>query len=397
LGRIRAKDRGALSRDGRVAVLRILHLGKFYPPVRGGIETHLQTLSRQLMKRAAIEVIVSSESGERRDEVIDGVTVHRLPRWLTIAGTPICPTIVSQLRHTRSDLLHLHAPNPLAMFAVLVSGHPAPLIITWHSDIVRQRVLGHCFRIVEQMVLRRASAVIATSPEYLASSLPLAAHSERCHVVPLGIYPEEFCLDNFKRVAELRRRYGERIVLSVGRLIYYKGFEYLIRAMRGLAAHLLIIGEGPLRGRLERLARQLGVADRVSLLGNQPREEVIAFYHAADVFVLPSIARSEAFGIVQLEAMSCGKPVVNTRLPSGVPFVSRDGETGITVEPRSAEALAAAVSKLLEDRDVARRYGAAGLRRVRDHFGADMMASRVIELYEAVLRAVPRSTAQVAH
>jgi rhamnosyl/mannosyltransferase len=174
--------------------------------------------------------------------------------------------------------------------------------------------------------------------------------------------------------------------LAVGRLVYYKGFEYLLRAMCHVRGTLLIVGEGPLRRKLESDARALGVSDRVFLVGEIQNDKTTPYYQAADVFVLPSIARSEAFGIVQLEAMASAKPVVNTLLDSGVPFVSLDGVTGFTVPPRDAMSLAAAINRLLEDPELCARYGAEGARRVRNEFNVTRMVDRVIEVYEESLQ-----------
>ena len=172
-------------------------------------------------------------------------------------------------------------------------------------------------------------------------------------------------------------------MLAVGRLIYYKGFEYLVRAMNGVDGHLVVIGQGPLAGELRALADSTGVGDRVTLLGEVA--SVVPYYHAADVFVLPSIARSEAFGLVQLEAMAAGTPVVNTDLDSGVPYVSPDGVTGLTVPPRDADSLARAINRLLDDRQLARALGERGQMRVREHFTVDAMGRRTLETYRRVL------------
>jgi rhamnosyl/mannosyltransferase len=174
-------------------------------------------------------------------------------------------------------------------------------------------------------------------------------------------------------------------VLAVGRLIYYKGFEYLVRAMKQVIGKLVIIGDGPLRSYLERDAHAIGIRDRVFFAGEIQNDSITPYYHAADVFVLPSVARSEAFGIVQLEAMACGKPVVNTQLESGVPFVSVDGVTGITVMPRKSELLATAINCLLDEPQLRARFGEAATRRVRDEFSVEKMASRTLEVYNEAL------------
>ena len=205
----------------------------------------------------------------------------------------------------------------------------------------------------------------------------------------IGISTDKFKTVNEDAVAKIRSRFGERIVLSIGRLIYYKGFDHLIRAMNSVEGHLLIIGDGPLRKALAEKARHLGVSGRVTFVGEV--ENVVPYLQASDVFALPSVARSEAFGIVQLEAMSCGKPVVNTMLQSGVPWVSIDGLTGITVPPADSDALASALNRLLGDATLRARLGAAGRLRVEQEFRADLMVTRTLDLYEEVINSAKTS------
>jgi len=207
-------------------------------------------------------------------------------------------------------------------------------------------------------------------------------------VIPYGIDSLKFQNPDPAAVSAIREKFGPKLVLMVGRLVYYKGVEHAVRAMTRIGANLLIIGEGPLNQSLQQQARELGVADRIFFLGKVDGS-IVPYYHASDVFILPSIARSEAFGIVQLEAMACGRPVVNTQLASGVPFVSIDGETGITVPPGSPEALAAAVNRLLAEPALRNAYGRAALRRVRDQFSLELMVRRTLEVYRATGAAVP--------
>ena len=365
--------------------LSVLHLGKFYPPYRGGIESHLHALCRELTKSIAVSVIVANETRRLHESEVEGVRVRRLPRLLNLSATPVCPTIVGEIRRTEADLIHLHLPNPLAALAYLASGHKGRLVITWHSDIVRQKAIAKFLRPLDDAILGRASALIASSPDYVESSPILSRNRERCRVIPFGIDGDAFRPRDAETAAKIRRRYGPRIVLAVGRMVYYKGFEYLVRAMAAVRGHLLLVGEGPLQRKLERQAFDAGAIDRITFLGRVSQDEMAGYYHAADVFVMPSIARSEAFGIAQLEAMACGKPVVNTWLRSGVPFVSRDGETGITVAPADADQLAAAINRLLDDPALRAQFGAAAERRARDQFSIAMMVERTLELYREVL------------
>jgi rhamnosyl/mannosyltransferase len=383
-----AAEREMASR-ARVSVRRprVLHVGKFYPPHKGGMETHLRDLCERLQRDADARVVVAASGGRKTtEETVNGVSVRREGTLLSLGASPVCPGLVRQIRESRADIVHLHFPNPAAILAYLASNHAGRLVVTYHSDIVRQKILGRAFRPVLEHFLRRASAIIATSPDYIESSPVLSRLRERCRVIPLGINAERFERVNEEEVGRLRARFGPRVVLSVGRLIYYKGFEHLIRAMRDVDARLLIIGEGPMRGALEREREALGeLRKRVVLLGDVG--DAAPYFRAADVFALASVARSEAFGIVQLEAMACGVPVVNTRLASGVPFVSVDGLTGITVAPEDSNALADALNKLLDDDNLRARYGEAGRRRVADEFNADLMAERTLRLYREVLDA----------
>jgi rhamnosyl/mannosyltransferase len=216
----------------------------------------------------------------------------------------------------------------------------------------------------------------------METSPALQRFKDKCRVIPFGIPPEEFRRADASEVARLRELYGERVVLGVGRLVYYKGFEYLIRAMKDVRGHLLLVGDGPLREELRREAEAAGIASRVTFLYGV--EDVRPFYHAADVFALPSIARSEAFGIVQLEAMAAGLPIVNTLLDSGVTFVSPAGLTGLTVPPLDSNALAQALNSLLDNAELRARFGAAGRLRVESEFSLETMTRRTLELYADV-------------
>src|SRR5579863_221188 len=313
--------------------LNVLQVGKFYPPYRGGIENHLHVLCTELRKSVDLRVVVANDCRRNLESDVDGVAVKRLARLFSLSTAPVCPGMAREIRTSAAHLVHLHLPNPPAMLAALACGNSRPLVVSWHSDIVRQRLLSPLLAPFERMLASRSAAIIASSPNYLATSPLLARYRDRCHVIPYGIPVEIFKCRDEARIDNFRRRFGPRIVLAVGRLVYYKGFEHLIRAMAHVRGHLLIVGEGPLRASLERDAVAGGARDRVTFLGHLSPDDVIACYHAADVFALPSVARSEAFGIVQLEAMACAKPVVNTRLDSGVPYVSLDGVTGITVPP----------------------------------------------------------------
>lgn len=365
----------------------MLHVGKFYPPHMGGMETHLEALCSRLRESVDLQVLVANDDRSGKEETLDGVAVTRLPTRLTLVSTPLCPEMISKIRAFRGEILHLHMPNPMAVLAYLASGYRGRLVVTYHSDMVRQKILGPLFEPLLHAALRRSSAIIVTSPNYLHTSTVLARHQDRCEVIPLGIPLESFEQPDEAAVRSIHQRYGERLVVGVGRLVYYKGFEYLIHAMTQVEGRLLIVGEGPLREKLGALAVQLGVADRVAFLGKIDHPSLVACYHAASLFALPSVARSEAYGLVQVEAMAAGLPVVNTLLDSGVPFVSVHEQTGLTVPPADTDALAAAINRLLNDPDLRTAFGRAARLRARQEFAVEVMAARTLSLYERITSA----------
>lgn len=372
--------------------MRVLQLGKYYYPHMGGIESHLHLLCNELKSTVDVDVVVCNSKPESRTDVVEGVRVTRCFEIANVASMSICPTMPFELSRRRYDVIHLHFPHPMGVFSYLASLRPREhaVVVSYHSDIVRQQWLLKAYSPFMSRVLARADAIVATTPNYIESSEVLRRYRDKCTVIPFGIDRSQFELTGEveSKVVEIRARYGGApLVLSVGRLVYYKGFEYVIRAMRDVGARLLIVGEGPLRATLEAAARECGVGDRVHFLGAVPNNELTAYYHASDAYVLPSIARSEAFAIVQLEAMACGKPIVNTALASGVPFVSRHEESGVTVPPGDVGALAAALNRLLRNPAWARSLGEAGRERVAREFSKEVMARRIMETYRDVTRA----------
>ena len=366
------------------ARVRVLQIGKFYPPVRGGMETHLQDLCRALSPVVDVDVIVGHTRLATAQDSDGAVRVHRIGAMGNVAGASSCPRMVTAIRETPADIVHLHSPNPTAVLSYLISRHPGRLIVTHHSDIIRQRLLKFAYEPVLRRLMARANGIISFSPNYISSSSVLSRHRDKCHVIPHGIDSQNFLHPAAEEVAEINDRYGSRIVLAVGRLVYYKGFEYLIRAVAGTNATLLLIGTGPLQGHLQSLARSLRIADRIHFLGDI--DDITPYYHAARMFALPSTARSEAFGIVQVEAMACGLPVINTQLESGVPFVSLDTVTGLTVPPADVVSLRHSIQRLLRDDVLHRQFSLAAQERVRTHFTVENMARHTLRLYEEVLQ-----------
>jgi rhamnosyl/mannosyltransferase len=237
------------------------------------------------------------------------------------------------------------------------------------------------------MLYRRASCVIVSSPR-LADHSRIARLARRVVVIPFGIKLDPYLnsdLPDSPGSEALRAQYSLPLVLCVGRLVYYKGVDVLIKAMRMCPGTLLVIGTGPMEHKLRQLAVQLGIESRVKFMGHVSSEDLVNLYHAADLFVLPSTQPTEAFGVVQIEAMACGLPVVSTDLPTGVPWVNQNGVTGLIVPPGDPDALAAAINQLFDDQALRSRMGEAGKRRAVEQFSAERMVGDFIATIESVI------------
>jgi len=371
--------------------MHILHIYKDYYPVLGGIENHVRDLSEALVAHGhRVTVLVTSL--DRRtliEHPQPGLTVIKAARALHLASTPISPEQLRQAGRLHADLVHLHFPYPPGDLAYLALPERPPLVITYHSDIVRQRSLLRAYRPLLLWTLRRAVRIIATSPNYLISSAFLRRHAAKCAVVPLGIDAARFAQAE-DRGSRIEDRYGaildhQPLLLFVGRLRYYKGLHILLEAMPQIGARLLIGGDGPERARLEAQAARLGVADRVHFLGNIPDADLPALYHAADVFVLPAHLRAEALGLAQIQALASGVPCVSTELGTGTSFANQHGETGLVVPPGDPAALAQAINALLADPSMRQRMGEAGRQRVAALFTREQMVAGNEAVYREAL------------
>jgi glycosyltransferase involved in cell wall biosynthesis len=343
----------------------------------------LHDLAIRQAASAKVKVLVSNSSARNESLQIDGLQIERAAKLATIASMPVCPGLTSAIHRSPADIVHLHVPNPGAALAFLLSGHTGELVITHHADTLGRQILRRFSDPIIQRAMCRARRIIVTSTRYLNSSLELKPFREKCSVIPLGIALPRSIDSNGPAVQQLRARFGDRIVLAVGRLVPYKGFDVVIRAMKPVDAKLILIGAGPQYSELKQLAASEGVEEKVTMLGRV--EDISPYFAAASFFVMPSVTRAEAFGLVQLEAMAAGLPVINTDIESGVPEVSKDGVTGITVQPRDAAALAFAMQLLLDRNDLRDRYGAAARARCQAEYSADLMAARTEAVYSEVL------------
>lgn len=371
--------------------MKVLQIYKdYYPPTQGGIERHVNLLANGLRQRGvAVTVLVSNTRPVYEDLEVNGIRVIKAPQLFRLFSAPVNTSMSFLLARIGcdADILHFHLPNPTADMAYLFSGLSGKKVVaTYHSDIVRQQILNKLYIPFFRLFLNKADAIIVTSPNYMESSKYLQAYKNKCHVVPLGINIARFeteCSNDV--ISNIRRHYGPEIVLFIGKFRYYKGLDVLIRAMHKTRGNLLLIGSGPFEEQLRQLTSALEMKSRVFFLGERDDAEVNAFLKACDVFVLPSIFRSEAFGLTQLEAMACGKPVISTELGTGTSYVNQDNTTGIIVPPSDTAALAVSIDRLIADPDLCIKLGEAGSLRARKYFSEKRMIDSTMQVYQQIL------------
>jgi len=393
--------------------VKILHIYKDYPPILGGIENHVRLLAEgQAHHGHQVMVLVTNPAGLKTVIAEEGgVRVIRAGRIATVASTPLSLALPAQLAASRPDVVHLHFPYPVGEVSQWLLHRGQATVLTYHSDVVRQAGILRLYRPLLRRVLRDVDAIIIGSPP-MRKSAYLIEHQAKLHLIPYGIPLTRF-RDAGQRMAHLAVRLTDNrmqppvagadtvpaytagspaptpsdvgTLLFVGRLRYYKGLDYLIRALPQINARLLVVGIGPMEAEWRKLAAEVGVAERITWLGEVTDAHLPALYHAADLFVLPASHTSEAFGLVQVEAMAAGLPVVCTELGTGTSYVNQDGVTGRVVPPRDSAALATAINALLADPAERARLGAGAQARVAAEFDLPIMVRRVLELYERVL------------
>lgn len=362
--------------------MKLVHVYKdYFPPVVGGIERHVALMCQFQAGEADVEALVCSRSlvGLRRD--VDGVPVREVGEWGRFQGAPVSPGFPFRLRRARADVTVVHTPNPTGELSALVA-RPNALVVRYHSDVIRQSGAMRVYRPMFERYLDSARALVAASAQYVDTSPFLNARRDRCHVIPLGIVPERYDTVSPDAIEELRGRYGGAFVFTCGRHVYYKGLAHLVAAAPAIEAAVVIGGAGPLTEPLERQARKLKA--KVLFTGVLPEEALIEHLHACSVFAFPSCERSESFGLAMLEAQACAKPVVATRIGTGVEHVNLDGQTGLNVPPHDPEALAAAINRLLRNKTMAAELGEAARERVRREFDARAVARDELSLYRSL-------------
>jgi glycosyltransferase involved in cell wall biosynthesis len=366
---------------------RLLHVFKDYWPTPGGVERTIQSLVRGCAADYDCTVLVNADSPRTRVERRDGALIIRAGTLGRVAMTPISPAFLCALRRTRADLVHLHAPNPPGELGFLAARPARRMVLSFHNDLIRPTWAVPLYRPWLRRVLRSADRVLVGDRRSIAASPDLPLVGDRCAVVPYGVDPErlELNAEARERASQLRRESRGLLILFVGRFRYYKGLQVLVRAMRSVDGTLLLVGDGPEEASVRRLVDRLGLCERVRFVGHVPDPLLPAYYHAADVLVLPSIYRSESFGLAMVEAHLAGTPTISTELGTATSVVNRHGETGLVVRPASVDQLAGALRAMAEDDARRASWGEHARRRAREIYSSERMVAQTRDLYGQVL------------
>ncbi|WP_298872740.1 glycosyltransferase [uncultured Bradyrhizobium sp.] len=368
----------------------ILHAYKVFPPdLDGGIPSAIRTLCVSTNDQYDNSVLVARTRGAGRNFVSDdGINVDAVSSFGTLFSTPVAPTFPFRLlsRASHADLIIHHAPFPLNDVAIPFFGKTA-LIIYWHADVTSFPLLRKAVEPLMVRALARAGRIIISDQSILQSTDTLKPFADKCRVVPYGADLTYWasCDPAEVEAAEFLRQKFPRMILAVGRLVPYKGFEVLLHALKRLDAQVAIVGDGPLLPSLQQQAKELGVADRVTFRGRLAGHELKSHLYAARALAFPSVTTAEAFGIVQVEAMAAGLPIVNTNLPTAVPNVARNGREAITVAPNDPRALAEALAAILDDSTFAATLGAAGKARAMSEFSQSAYSGKIKSIYRELL------------
>lgn len=367
--------------------IKVLQINKLYYPVTGGVERVVQQLAEGLANRADMKVLACQKKGRGTVETINGVEIYKSGSLGVAFSMPVSLSFFASFNRLKKDrdIIHIHMPFPLADIAVRLFGFKGKIVLWWHSDIVKQKKLLQLYGPFLRALLKRADLIITATKGHIDGSDWLPDYRDKCAIIPFGV--DTALLKKSAAVSAAPKSVGLPVqFLFVGRLIYYKGCDVLLDAFSKVSgAELVIIGEGPLEPQLKEQTARLSMSGKVRFVGGVGDDELAEAFSACDVFVLPSVAKSEAFGLVQIEAMAYGKPVINTELQSGVPYVSLNGVTGLTVPPSDANALADAMQSLVDEPGLREKFGKAAYERARSEYSMETMLNRVLDEYEKLL------------
>lgn len=367
--------------------LRILEVNKAYYPHVGGIESLVRQYSEELSAIRGVSVktlVCRDDRGGTVHENVLGTDVVRAGSLGTYFSCPLSFSFISLFRKMarKADVVHINVPFPLADAALMLSGYKGKVVVSWHSDIVKQKKLMTFYKPLMMKLLDRADVILTATQGHVDGSSYLPKYRDKCRILPYGITPDHYLsIERAPILTDLLNDKSRVKVFFTGRLVYYKGVDVLLKAFTMVQnCELFIAGTGDLEKQLKDFTAAEKIGDRVHFLGFLPDDKLKQAYADCDIFVLPSVAKSEAFGIVQLEAMIYGKPVINTALPSGVPHVSLHLKTGLTVAPGDPKSLALAINRLADDEELREFYGRNAAKRVETCFNEKQVIRQLYKI-----------------
>ncbi|RCH56641.1 hypothetical protein DJ568_01920 [Mucilaginibacter hurinus] len=354
--------------------MRILQVGKYYPPYKGGIENNTRHCSEELSKDHEVIVLVFNTNSQTVEEEVNGIKVIRVGSMGNLFSQELTFKMIKYIKGLKPDIIHFHAPNPVGMVSILI-GAPksAKIVVTHHTDIVRQKFLKKIVLPLYKILLKRTARIISYTDKYPAHSDELVGFEDKFSTVPNGTSEKPF-MDELliaKVAADFRDKYtkGAPTVAFLGRQVAYKGIDLIIKAIaRTTDVHALIGGHGPELKNNKQLAHDLGIADRVHFVGEINDFNKGGFLHASDIFLLPCTNRTESYGQVLVEAQLCKLPTIVSDVGSGVSEVTQHNETGLVIPPNNVDALHTAIVKLINDPELRTRMGDAGYIRAKTNY-----------------------------
>ncbi len=372
--------------------IKMLHAAKWYTPVVGGIETVAEAITGAMHGVVDMSILVCSEHKERElCLTLEGIEIYKAKTPGKLFSMPLSFDYIKAFRKMSkdADIIQLHAPFPLSDFALFLSGgrKKSKKVVWWHSDVVKQKKLMFFYKPLMKWMLRKVDKIYVASEAIIAQSKYLGKYKEKVEVIPFGISIKKYEKAEKKPILTEKLNDKSKIkLLFVGRLVSYKGVDVLLEAMsKTNGAELFIIGSGELENQLFAQTENLRISEKVHFLGTVEENDLKSAFSDCDILVLPSVTRAECFGLVQIEAMVYGKPVINTSLPTAVPEVSIDKISGLTVSPGNSDELACAINKLVNDEEFREECGRAARKRCVEHYNIDIMQEKIRASYMEIL------------
>jgi len=367
--------------------MKVIHIYKtYFPDTQGGIEEAIRQISRYTTNHGVENTLLTVSTHDPAVIEFPEAKVIRCKTSFDVKSTPMSLSFLYNFKKNiaHADILHFHFPWPFGEINFLLCDPSKPSLVTYHSDIVKQKILKKFYNPFLKMFLRKVDLIIATSEQYLDTSLDLKPFRKKCKIIPLTIDSQRF-EESDDALNEIKKEYGEDFFLFVGQLRYYKGLDYLLEAMKSVNRKLVVVGKGSEEKRLRTKAKSLDL-NNVVFAGYQDDVYLPSFYKLCKAFVFPSCERSEAFGMSLLEASLFAKPMISTELGTGTSFINKHGETGIVIPPKNIEQLRHALILLSDNDEICKKYGQNARNRFEKVFNSELIGQRYLLAYSEILK-----------